>query len=91
MNLMLQATELGLIAHPIAGFKQVPIKELLAIPDDFTLITLIVLGYPTDDHTALSEKHQLDETSPRLRRPLPEVAGWNTTHQIFGEEASGRP
>ncbi len=90
MNLMLQATELGLIAHPIAGFKQAPIKELLDIPARFTLITLIVLGHPSDDHTALSEKHQIDETSPRLRRPLPEVAGWNTAPQIFGEEGSGR-
>jgi len=77
MNLMLQATACGLIAHPIAGFKQTPIKELLCIPDNHTLITLIILGQPASDHALLSEKHQTDETSERQRKPLPAVFGWN--------------
>lgn len=77
MNLMLQATEMGLIAHPIAGFKQSPIKEILNIPDDYTLITLIILGYPAGDHTVLSEKHQTDEMAPRERTPISEVVFWN--------------
>lgn len=78
MNLMLLATDLGLIAHPIAGYKQAPIKEVLDIPEDYTLITLIILGYPTSDHTALSEKHQADELAPRVRNPLKDVVAWNT-------------
>ncbi len=78
MNLMLQATEMGLIAHPIAGFKQEPIKEVLNIPRDYTLITLIILGNPASDHAALSEKHQADELEPRVRKPLMDVVAWNT-------------
>ena len=77
MNLMLQATELGLIAHPIAGFKSKPIKEILNIPEDFTLITLIILGHSTQDHGRLSEKHRGEETAPRDRRSLSDVASWN--------------
>jgi len=77
LNLMLQATELGLIAHPIAGFKSRPIKEILNIPEDFTLITLIILGHSTQDHGRLSEKHRGEETAPRDRRPLFDVAFWN--------------
>ena len=77
MNLMIQATELGLIAHPIAGFKQAPIRGVLGIPEDYTLITLIILGYPSDDHGSLSEKHRAEEIAPRCRRPLREVADWN--------------
>ena len=77
MNLMLQTTEMGLIAHPIAGFKQSPIKEILNIPVDYTLITLIILGTPASDHASLSEKHQADEVSPRERKPISEVLFWN--------------
>jgi len=77
MNLMLQATELGLIAHPIAGFKQAPIKDVLEIPDPYQLITLIILGHPNEDHSELSDKHRLEETSERTRRPLDEVVSWN--------------
>jgi len=85
MNLMLQATELGLVAHPIAGFKSKPIKKILEIPDDFTLIALIVLGHPTDDHSGLSEKHRLDETSLRTRNPLPDVISWNQFDSVLPE------
>jgi len=88
MNLMLQATELGLIAHPIAGFKSKPIKEILNIPEDFTLIALIVLGHPTDDHAVLSEKHRVEETAPRDRRPLPAVVSWNRSGFVVPETDS---
>ena len=77
MNLMLQATELGLIAHPIAGFKQSPIKELLEIPADFTLITLVILGHPSDGLGSLSEKHQIEETMARARVSLSAVVSWS--------------
>ena len=77
MNLMLQATEMGLISHPIAGFKQSPIKEILNIPGDYMLITLIILGHPASDHGQLAEKHRIAETSPQERRPIPEVMFWN--------------
>jgi len=77
MNLMLQATWMGLIAHPIAGFKQRPIKEVLAVPENYTLITLILVGYPSEDLEALSDKHREEEVSARVRRPLDEVVAWN--------------
>jgi len=77
MNLILQATELGLIAHPIAGFKQAPIKQLLDIPNDFTLITLIILGHPSDTYSHLSKKHQIEETSSQDRSRLSDVVSWN--------------
>jgi len=77
MNLMLQATEMGLIAHPIAGFRQSEVKEALGVPEDYTVITLIIVGHPTDDLTGLSEKHQADEISERTRRPLEEVISRN--------------
>jgi nitroreductase len=75
-NLTIQATEMGLIAHPIAGFRQAPIKETLGVPADYTLITLVILGRPGSPE-GLSEKHRAQELAPRDRRPLDEVAAWN--------------
>lgn len=39
-NLMIQATQMGLVAHPIAGYDPLKVKEALAIPQDYILITL---------------------------------------------------
>jgi hypothetical protein len=40
---------------------QVEIKNLLGIPEKYTLITLVVLGYPGDP-SVLSEEHRAAET-----------------------------
>ncbi len=71
-NLILQAIAEGLVAHPIAGFKPVPVKEILGIPEEYILITLIILGYPGDP-SQLSEEHQKKENMPRDRKPMHEV------------------
>jgi nitroreductase len=42
--IILRATELGLIAHPIAGFEEIKIKELFKIPNDMRIITLLIIG-----------------------------------------------
>jgi len=77
MNLMIQATQLGLIAHPIAGFRQRELKPVLGIPEEYAVIALIIVGYPSDDPSRLSEKHLAEETGPRVRRPLDAVVSWN--------------
>lgn len=43
-QMILRATELGLVAHPIAGFKESKVKEILNIPDEMTVITLVNFG-----------------------------------------------
>lgn len=42
--LLLRATELGLVAHPIAGFEEEKIKKVLSIPNPMRVITLIIIG-----------------------------------------------
>lgn len=74
--LMVQATQIGLVAHPIAGYDPLAVKRALGIPEDYILITLVVLGWPGDP-ADLSEKHRELELGPRIRRPLAEVLGWN--------------
>lgn len=74
--LMVQATQMGLVAHPIAGYDPVAVKEALGIPPDYVLITLIVVGRRGDPAT-LSDKHRALELGPRDRKPLPAVLSWD--------------
>jgi nitroreductase len=42
--IILRATELGLVAHPIAGFDEDKGKQILGIPEKMRLITFINIG-----------------------------------------------
>lgn len=75
-NMMLQATQMDLIAHPIAGYKPMKVKEVLGIPAEYVLITLIVLGRPGNP-ADLSEEHREEELGARRRKALVEVLSWN--------------
>lgn len=69
--IILQATELGLVAHPIAGYSPKKVREILKIPDQFNVITLIIVGKHTDKiNPILSEKQKKRETKRPSRKPL---------------------
>jgi nitroreductase len=57
--LILRATELGLVAHPIAGFDPANVKEVLSIPDEMTVITLVNVGKHSKTKTQLLTEKQL--------------------------------
>lgn len=60
--LMLRATELGFVAHPIAGYNEEKVKETLGIPAEMKVITLIIVGKHSDIiNPILSEKQVKDE------------------------------
>lgn len=42
--LILRATELGLVAHPVAGYREKSVKKILGIPEEMQVITLINIG-----------------------------------------------
>jgi nitroreductase len=75
-NLLLQAAKEGIYAHPMAGFDPHVVKKAFGIPDEFTVITLVALGFPGSD-AHLNEKHRKAESSPRLRKPEQEVLCYN--------------
>ena len=57
--LILRATELGLVAHPIAGFSPKKTRAILGIPDEYKVITLIIVGkHAADISPVLSEKQK---------------------------------
>ena len=69
-EMMLRATELGLIAHPIAGYDVALAKQVLGVPDDYVLITLINIARPGADSSMLSEKQLLAEKDRPARRAI---------------------
>jgi nitroreductase len=64
--LILRATELGLVAHPIAGFSPKKTREILGIPAEYQVITLINIGKRSSEiHPVLSES----QTQAEIKRP----------------------
>jgi nitroreductase len=74
-NMLLQGVREGLYTHPIAGFSPAPIKEILEIPEDITLLTLVIFGYP-GEVSELNEKHRESERSERSRKPMDETVAY---------------
>ncbi len=72
-ELVLRATELGIIAHPIAGFSPKKAREVLGIPDEYTVITFVICGYPGTDDSVLSDKQKADEITRPARKPIGEI------------------
>jgi len=73
--LILRATELGLVAHPIAGYSEEKVKEVLGIPEDMRVITLVNVGRHSDTiRDVLSESQKEDEKTRPARLPLEEIA-----------------
>ncbi len=69
-QLVLRATDMGLVAHPIAGYNESKAKSILNIPEDYRLITLVVVGKHSDDiDSLLSEKNAEIERKRPERKP----------------------
>jgi nitroreductase len=57
-NLLVQAMDLGLYVHQMAGFDREKAKNDLSIPEDFEPITMMAIGYPGDPMTLPAELHE---------------------------------
>jgi nitroreductase len=72
-QMLLAATEMGIIAHPIAGYKPEIVRETLSIPEEYVIIALVICGYPSDDDSLLSEKQLISEDVRPDRKPIGEI------------------
>jgi hypothetical protein len=64
--LILRATELGLVAHPIAGYSPKKTREVLGIPQEYQVITLINIGKRSAE---ISPVLSLDQVESEKIRP----------------------
>jgi nitroreductase len=76
--IILRATELGLVAHPIAGFSPKKTRKILGIPDEMQVITLVIVGRHSDSLSpVLSEKQIAAERARPERLPLVQFVHMN--------------
>jgi nitroreductase len=67
----LQAADMGIVCHGLAGFNEEKIRANLCIPDDYAVEAMAALGYPGDE-SDLPLSFQKRE-KPRLRKPIKEI------------------
>jgi nitroreductase len=73
--IILRATELGFVAHPIAGYSPKKTREVLGIPDDIDVIALVIFGKHSDIiDPILSDKQIIDEKNRPKRKEIDEFA-----------------
>jgi nitroreductase len=73
-HLILSIVDSGLAAHPMAGYDEEIAKNVLKIPEEMKLITLIAVGKKSEDISKLGEKHQVSETKRSVRKPFEEFS-----------------
>ena len=76
--MILRATELGIVAHPIAGYSEEMVKEILGIPSEMRVIALVIVGkHSRTMRRNLSEKQIRIEKRRPDRLPLEEFVYMN--------------
>lgn len=68
-NLMAQATALGLVAHPMAGFDEAAVRDAFGAPDELRVLVVFAIGYPGAVES-LPEDLQRREQREQRRQPL---------------------
>jgi nitroreductase len=66
--LILRAVELGLVAHPIAGYDEKHVKEILDIPEEAKVITLIIAGRHSNTINPILNEKQIESEKIRPSR-----------------------
>jgi|GEM_PF-32178 len=83
-NLLLEAVELGLAAHPMGGFDEDRVRVEFGVPEGFTPMAMIAIGYPYRGRLEeVDEKLRGKELAPRERKPIGEIAfagTWNAPY-----------
>ena len=73
-NMLLAATDLGLVTHLMASFNEVEVKRILHIPDDVRVVIVTPLAYPPEASYDEAAEERLGQ---RTRKELKEVAYFN--------------
>lgn len=70
-NILLAATDLGLVTHPMASFNEAEVKKVLQIPDDYRVVIVTPLAYPLEDSYDQAAEERIGQ---RTRKDLVELA-----------------
>jgi nitroreductase len=67
-QLILKATDFGLVAHPILGFNEDRVKATLGIPEEMRVITLVIVGKKSPTINSLLNEGQVEREKNRPAR-----------------------
>ena len=73
MNLILAATQKGLIARPMAGFSPEKIKDIFELEDQDQPLVMLAIGIPIGDDSHLPKRYQDMAAQPRSRKAAEEI------------------
>lgn len=79
-NLLLAATDLGLVTHPMAAVDEVELRKILEIPDEVKFVVATPLAYPAEGSY---EKAAQERLSQRTRKDLKELVYTNAWGKPF--------
>ena len=71
--------ELGLIIHQMGGYDAEKARAAFSIPDEYTPMAMIAVGYQAASPDILDDETKAKELRPRVRKPIPErffEGGW---------------
>jgi nitroreductase len=88
--LTLQATELGLYVHQMAGFDAEKARQLLEIPEGYEPAAMMAVGY-LGDPESVQEPPRQPARPPRARKPLDALAFEGTWGEPWPPAAHGEP
>jgi nitroreductase len=77
-NLLLAATDLGLVTHPMSSVKEDELRKVLNIPGKVRFVAATPLSYPSTGSYNEAARERLDK---RVRKSLSEIA----YSQLWGE------
>ncbi len=67
-SIILRATELGLVAHPIAGYSPKKTREILGIPNEYNVIALVIVGKHSNKISKILSDKQVEAEKERPER-----------------------
>jgi nitroreductase len=70
-NMTLQAVELGLLTHGMAGIEQEKVRDVYNLPEDYEAVAAWAIGYDGDPALLQGKLREMEE-APRTRKALKE-------------------
>ncbi|OGP76321.1 MAG: hypothetical protein A2Z13_08725 [Deltaproteobacteria bacterium RBG_16_64_85] len=90
MSLLYRGADQGLLMHPMAGWKEAPLKAALSMPEDFRPIAVVAVGYP-GKHEDLDVETRKKDEKPRVRKGIGEIAFQGRFGEPFRENLPSAP
>jgi nitroreductase len=85
-NLMTQATAMGIVAHPLAGFDEQSVRDVFGAPEELRVLAVFAIGRPGAIES-LPEDLQRKEVAPQVRLPLERIVAEDRWHSGLEESA----